>query len=69
MKTIDDIPGIEKRIAINLESSMNRRDLQTAKINMDFYYDHIKKYGATNLQRYCNLKNRYLRMKGVVLLE
>jgi len=43
---------------------VTKLDLTILEIHMDFYYDHIKKYGSANIVRYCNLKNRYEKIKG-----
>ena len=68
----EDRIEIEKFIASNLESCLNRIstskevtqiDLTIAEIHMYFYYDHIKKYGSANLDRYCKLKSKYIKIR------
>jgi hypothetical protein len=64
--TIQERAEMEKFIAENLEKCLNRisqdreevtkLDFDIAEIHMDFYYDHIHKYGSSNIIRYCNLK-------------
>ena len=71
--TLSEKAEIEKHISNNLEScldriskdikNVNELDLKIAQIHMDFYYDHIKKYGSANLDRYCNLKSKYIKIR------
>jgi hypothetical protein len=63
---------MEKHIARNLESCLNRinndlinvskLDLTIAEIHMEFYYDHVKKYGSSDIQKYYDLRNRYSKL-------
>lgn len=61
---IEDRAIIERWLARSLEYSLNEYNLKEAKINLDFYYDHIRQYGSTDLFKYCNLRNRYSELKN-----
>jgi hypothetical protein len=57
--TQEDKAQMEKFIAKNLESSLNRGNYECAKIHLEFYEEHIRQYKSQDLQRYCDLRNKY----------
>lgn len=74
-----EIAEMEKFISKNLETCLNRinnnrenvtkLDLDIAGIHMDFYYDHVKKYGSSDLIKYCSLKTKYIKLRHLFLKQ
>jgi len=62
--TIEEKAEMELFIARSFECSLEKKDFEVAKIHLEFYKEHIKEYGSANIQRYCNLYNRYSRLIG-----
>ncbi|MFA6190654.1 MAG: hypothetical protein WC711_04080 [Candidatus Staskawiczbacteria bacterium] len=58
-----DLETIEKKLANNLEQSLKDGKYTTAKVDMDYYDEHVKAYGSKNIEKYCNLKNKFNSIK------
>ncbi|MCK9430230.1 MAG: hypothetical protein M0R17_09525 [Candidatus Omnitrophica bacterium] len=68
-----DLIQIENKLIDNLEDSLNKlennfnpRELIFVETDLKFLRNHIEGYGSHNIEKYCELVNKYNQIIGVM---